>query len=162
MVWLFTERGPFCTEKGKGSSREMTEQQITHLKPIWHINGANLVILPEHNASEQSRHSRYNRPCCDLHQSLLDNASINWVSQYTRAWAGYPVTGVSISHPANFGWIACYMINLSYDGGGAIYVPPHSSFIFLLKISPPDQTLRPTCKFLTLGILYHDFFSLKI
>ena len=33
--------------------------------------------------------------------------------------------------------------------------PPQSVFIFLLKISPPDQTLRPACKFLILGIFYH-------
>ena len=47
--------------------------------------------------------------------------------------------------------------------GGGPYVPPLSVFIFLPKISPPDQTLRPTCKFLILGILYHDFFfRLKI
>ena len=49
--------------------------------------------------------------------------------------------------------------NLSYDEGGHI-VPPQSVFIFLPKISPPDQTLRPTCKFLILGLLYHDFFFL--
>ena len=44
--------------------------------------------------------------------------------------------------------------------GGGLYVPPppHFVFIFLLKISPHDQTLRPTCKFLILGILYHYFF----
>ena len=35
---------------------------------------------------------------------------------------------------------------------------PQSVFIFLPKISPPDQTLWPTCKFLILGLLYHDFF----
>ena len=51
-----------------------------------------------------------------------------------------------------------YLLNLSYDGGGPYVPPPQSVFIFLLKISPPDQTLRPTCKFLILGILYHDFF----
>ena len=51
-------------------------------------------------------------------------------------------------------------LNLSYDGGGALYAPPQSVFIFLLKISPPDQTLRPTCKFLILGLLYLDFFFL--
>ena len=50
-------------------------------------------------------------------------------------------------------------INLSYDGGGP-YVPPQSVFIFLPKISPPDQTLGPTCKFLILGLLYHNFFFL--
>ena len=33
-------------------------------------------------------------------------------------------------------------INLTFDGGGP-YVPPQSVFIFLPKISPPDQTLRP-------------------
>merc|ERR1711928_74528 len=49
-------------------------------------------------------------------------------------------------------------LNLSYDEGGHI-VPPQSVFIFLPKISPPDQTLRPTCKFLILGLLYHDLFS---
>ena len=42
--------------------------------------------------------------------------------------------------------------------GGGLMCPPRVFFIFLLKISPPDQTLRPTCKFLILGILYHDFF----
>ena len=46
-------------------------------------------------------------------------------------------------------------LNLSYDGGGGLYVPTIFLFIFLLKISPPDQTLRPTCKFLILGIFYH-------
>ena len=46
--------------------------------------------------------------------------------------------------------------------GGGLMCPPQSVFIFSLKISPPDQTLRPTCKFLILGILYHDFFFLKI
>ena len=43
-------------------------------------------------------------------------------------------------------------LNLSYDGGGDLYAPL-KCFYFLLKISPPDQTLRPTCKFLILGIL---------
>ena len=52
----------------------------------------------------------------------------------------------------------CSTINLSYDGGGGPYVPPQSVFIFLPKISPPDQTLRPTCKFLILGIFYHTIF----
>ena len=51
------------------------------------------------------------------------------------------------------------LVNLSYDERGHI-VPPKSVFIFLPKISPPDQTLRPTCKFLILGLLYHDFFFL--
>ena len=46
--------------------------------------------------------------------------------------------------------------------GGGPYVPPQSAFIFLLKISPPDQTLRPTCKFLMLGIFYHAKKMLKI
>ena len=51
------------------------------------------------------------------------------------------------------------VLNLSYDGGGgALCAPPLFVFIFLLKISPPDQTLRPTYKFLILGIFYHDFF----
>ena len=49
--------------------------------------------------------------------------------------------------------------NLSYDVGGGLMCPPKVFFIFLLKISPPDQTLRPTCKFLILGLLYHDFHS---
>ena len=48
-------------------------------------------------------------------------------------------------------------LNLSYDEGGH-NVPPQSAFIFLPKISPPDQTLTPTCKFLILGLLYHEFF----
>ena len=53
-------------------------------------------------------------------------------------------------------------LNLSYDGGGALCAPDFL-FIFLLKISPPDQTLRPTCKFLIMGTFYHTiFFSLKI
>ena len=52
------------------------------------------------------------------------------------------------------------LFNLSYDRGGGPYVPPQSVFIFLSKISPPDQTLRPTCKFLILVFLYHDFFFL--
>ena len=49
------------------------------------------------------------------------------------------------------------LFNLSYDGGGGggPYVPQFFLFIFLLKISPPDQTLRPTCKFLILAIFYH-------
>ena len=52
-------------------------------------------------------------------------------------------------------------LNLSYDRGGAVCAR-HFLFIFLLKISPPDQTLRPTCKFLILGIFYHTiFFSSK-
>ena len=46
-------------------------------------------------------------------------------------------------------------LNLSYDGGRGALCAPHSLFIFLLKISPPDQTLRPNCKFLILGIFYH-------
>ena len=54
-------------------------------------------------------------------------------------------------------------LDRSYDGEGGLSVLPHSLFIFLLKISPPDQTLRPTCKFLILGIFYHTiFFSRKI
>ena len=46
-----------------------------------------------------------------------------------------------------------HALKLSYDGGGLMC--PSFLFIFLLKISPPDQTLRPTCKFLILGIFYH-------
>ena len=34
--------------------------------------------------------------------------------------------------------------NLSYDRGGGALCARHFLFIFLLKISPPDQTLRPT------------------
>ena len=56
-------------------------------------------------------------------------------------------------------FVASLFFNLSYDEGGHI-VPPQSVFIFLPKMSPPDQTLRPTCKFLILGLLYHDFFFL--
>ena len=44
--------------------------------------------------------------------------------------------------------------------GGPYAPPPQSVFIFLPKISPPDQTLRSTCKFLILGLLYHEFFFL--
>ena len=43
--------------------------------------------------------------------------------------------------------------NLSYDGGGALCAPP-KCFIFLPKISPPDQNPRPLCIFLILCILY--------
>ena len=43
--------------------------------------------------------------------------------------------------------------------GGALCAPP-KCFYFLPKISPPDQTLRPTFKLLILGLLYHDFFFL--
>ena len=47
-------------------------------------------------------------------------------------------------------------LNLSYDrGGGGPYVPAIFYVFFLLKISPLDQTLRPTCKFLILAIFYH-------
>ena len=51
-------------------------------------------------------------------------------------------------------FLSLSLLTLVMMGGGA-YVPPQSVFIFLLKISPPDQTLRPTCKFLNLGIFYH-------
>ena len=48
------------------------------------------------------------------------------------------------------------VLNLSYGGGGGLYVATiFYLFFILLKISPPDQTLRPTCKFLILGIFYH-------
>ena len=53
------------------------------------------------------------------------------------------------------------LINLSYDRGGGLMCPPFFLFIFLLKISPLDQTLRPICKSLILGILgifYHAIF----
>ena len=54
-------------------------------------------------------------------------------------------------------------INLSYDGGRGGALCAHDLlFIFLLKISPPDQTLRPTCEFLILGTFYLAFFFLKI
>ena len=54
-------------------------------------------------------------------------------------------------------------LTLVMMGGGAYMPPPKVFLFFLLKISPPDQTLRPTCKFLILGLLYHDFsFLLKI
>ena len=48
--------------------------------------------------------------------------------------------------------------------GGALCAPPphHSLFSFLHKISPPDQTLTPTCKFLILGIFYQAKKNLKI
>ena len=48
-------------------------------------------------------------------------------------------------------------LTLVMMGGGASCAP-HSLFIFLLKIIPPDQTLRPTCKYLILGIFYHAIF----
>ena len=52
-----------------------------------------------------------------------------------------------------------FLINLSYDRG--LMCPPF--FInFFLKISPLDQTLRPTFKFLILGIFYHVIFFLFI
>ena len=48
-------------------------------------------------------------------------------------------------------------LNLSYDrGGGGGFMGPRFLFIFLLKISPPDQTPRPTCIFLILVIYYHE------
>ena len=50
-------------------------------------------------------------------------------------------------------------VSLVMMGGGGLIVPQFFLFILLLKISPLHQTLRPTCKFLMLGILYHDFFS---
>ena len=50
-------------------------------------------------------------------------------------------------------------LNLTFDGGGP-YVPRQSVFIFLPKISPPDQTLRSTCILLILALLYHEFFFL--
>ena len=41
-------------------------------------------------------------------------------------------------------------------GGGGLYVPPpHFLFIFLIKISPPEQTLNTNCKFLIFGIFYN-------
>ena len=43
---------------------------------------------------------------------------------------------------------------------GAQCAPPQSVLIFLPKISPPDQTLRPTCILLILALLYHEFFFL--
>ena len=49
-------------------------------------------------------------------------------------------------------------LTLVLMGGGLMC--PQSVFIFFPKISPPDQTLRPTCKFLILGLLYHEFFFL--
>ena len=64
-------------------------------------------------------------------------------------------------HPLYFPPFFQQMVNLSYDGGGP-YVPPQSVFKKKKKISPPDQTLRPTCKFLILGLLYHEFFFLFI
>ena len=51
-------------------------------------------------------------------------------------------------------------LTLSYDGGGALCAHDFL-LIFLLKISPPDQTLRPTCKFLILCIFYHTIFFLE-
>ena len=50
-------------------------------------------------------------------------------------------------------------LTLVMMGGGALCAPP-KCFYFFTKISPPDQTLRPTCKFLILGILYHESFFL--
>ena len=47
-----------------------------------------------------------------------------------------------------------FSLTLVIKGGGALCAP-YSFLIFLLKISPPDQTLRTTCKFLILGIIYH-------
>ena len=46
-------------------------------------------------------------------------------------------------------------LTLVMIGGGGLMCPPFFLFIFLLKISPLDQTLRPTCKFLILAIFYH-------
>ena len=56
----------------------------------------------------------------------------------------------------NYSHIQGYL-TLVMMGGGALCAP-QSVFIFLLKISPSDQTLRPTCKFLILGISYHEIF----
>ena len=44
-------------------------------------------------------------------------------------------------------------VNLSYDGGG-LMCPPPKVFLFFYQKS------LPTCKFLILGLLYHDFFFL--
>ena len=52
------------------------------------------------------------------------------------------------------------LLTLVMIGGGALCAC-HFLSIFLLKISPPDQTLRPTCKFLILGIFCHTFFFLE-
>ena len=53
-----------------------------------------------------------------------------------------------------------YILTLLLMGGGALCAPKVFLF-FSLKISPTDQTLRPTCKFIILGIFYHTFFFEK-
>ena len=47
-----------------------------------------------------------------------------------------------------------------YDSILVMICARHVLFIFLLKISPQDQTLSPTCKFLIVGIFYHTIFFL--
>ena len=75
----------------------------------------------------------------------------------------YRVIGrVAVPDPGCFWTLSgSRLFNLSYDRGGALCAR-HFLSICLLNISPLDQTLRPTCKFLILGIFYHTiFFSSK-
>ena len=46
-------------------------------------------------------------------------------------------------------------LTLVIIGGGALCGRHFLFIFFLLHISPLDQTLRPICKFLILGIFYH-------
>ena len=46
-------------------------------------------------------------------------------------------------------------ITLSFDGGGGVESTQDFLFIFFLKNSLLDHTLRPTCEFLILAIFYH-------
>ena len=44
------------------------------------------------------------------------------------------------------------LVNLGYGGGGGYA----HDFLFIFLLNSPDQTLRPTCEFLILGIFYNE------
>ena len=51
------------------------------------------------------------------------------------------------------------IIKLLTNKGGGLDVPTIFFYFLTKNLSPmPDQTLRPTCKFLILGIFYHTIF----
>ena len=89
------------------------------------------------------------------YENLLSYYNLNFTLKLLHSW---PVLHfISLTVHDRLGVITPMTLTLVMMRGGTL-CPPQSVFIFKPKISPPDQSLRPTCKFLILGLLYHDFF----
>ena len=104
----------------------------------------------------------------------LSNSAMKWLNWFNipgwflvsvgfccGVWMSSLLSSLGLLHRKGTTSTVCPLTLVMMGGGPGPYVPtPQSVFIFLQKISPPEQTLRPTYKLLILGLLYYDFFFL--